>query len=63
LLDGALRYVREVRNEARKVTWPGSRQTMIFTAVVIATVAFLALFIAGVNALLNWALTAILGSG
>ena len=62
LFERISRYVREVRNEAKKVTWPSSRQTMAFTGVVILMVAVLAGFMAGFNALLNWALTAILGT-
>jgi preprotein translocase subunit SecE len=61
LMERVSRFVREVTNEAKKVTWPTSRQTLAFTAVVIATVAVVALFIAGVDALLNWALTVIVG--
>lgn len=55
------RFVREVTNETKKVTWPTRRQTLAFTGVVILMVAVVALFMTGINAVLNWALAAILG--
>ena len=61
LLEGVVRYVREVRNEARKVVWPTSRQTMIFTVVVIVAVAIMAGLIYGFDELLTFLFKALVG--
>jgi len=34
-----IQFLREVRSELRKVVWPTRQQTMMYTIVVIATVA------------------------
>ncbi|MCL4425476.1 MAG: preprotein translocase subunit SecE [Firmicutes bacterium] len=53
---GITRYFREVRNEVRKVIWPNRKQTMIFTAVVLITVAILAVFIWVADVVLSFGL-------
>jgi preprotein translocase subunit SecE len=47
------RFSREVRAEMRKVVWPDRRQTTVFTVVVLASTAFIALLIWGFDSLLN----------
>jgi preprotein translocase subunit SecE len=47
------RYVREVRNEARKVVWLTRRQTLTYTAVVVVATAVLAAFMYGFDILLT----------
>jgi preprotein translocase subunit SecE len=46
-------YVREVRNEARKVIWLNRRQTLTYTAVVVVACAVLAAFMYGFDILLT----------
>ena len=62
MLERVFRYVSEVRSEARRVTWPNRRQTLVFTGIVVLAVTIVALFIAGVDALLGLGLGAVLGS-
>jgi preprotein translocase subunit SecE len=40
-----VRFLREVRSEVAKVTWPTRRETMVLTAQVIAMVAIAAAFL------------------
>lgn len=61
MLEGVVRYVREVRNEARKVVWPTSRQTMVFTAVVVVSVIVVAGLIYGFDQLLTFLFKALVG--
>jgi len=53
LFERIARYVREVRNEARKVVWLKRRQTMTYTAVVIVACGLLAGFMYAFDELLN----------
>jgi preprotein translocase subunit SecE len=46
-------YVRELRNEMRRVTWPSRKQVESTTAVVILTVFAFAAFFAIVDGILN----------
>lgn len=62
LLERVARYVREVRNEARKVIWPTRRQTLIFTIVVIVAVAIIAGLIYALDQLLSFLFTALVGA-
>ncbi len=61
MLEGVARYVREVRSEGRKVIWPTSRQTVIFTVVVIVAVAVVAALIYGFDQLLSFLFQALVG--
>ncbi len=38
------RFLREVRGEVAKVTWPGRRETLVTTAMVLVMASFTALF-------------------
>ncbi|MCL4555036.1 MAG: preprotein translocase subunit SecE [Actinobacteria bacterium] len=46
ILQGATRFLREVRSELRKVLWPNRRETVVFTSVVIVAVLIVAAAIA-----------------
>ena len=46
---GPAQYLREVRDEMRKVAWPSQRETINLTAVVIALSAAVGLFLGGVD--------------
>ncbi|MDQ7793399.1 MAG: preprotein translocase subunit SecE [bacterium] len=54
------RFMREVRAELKKVVWPDRRETAVYTVVVLASVAVVALTIwvvdNVVSGLLTWAL-------
>jgi preprotein translocase subunit SecE len=43
------RFLREVRAEMEKVTWPGRQEVQAATLVIIALVLILAVFIGGVD--------------
>ncbi len=43
------KFVREVRSEVAKVTWPTRRETMITTGLVFAMVALAALFFLAID--------------
>ena len=53
-------FFREVRSEARKVTWTSRRETWITSVMVAIMVTLAALFFAGVDAVWGWAIPAIL---
>lgn len=42
-------YLRNVRGELAHVVWPSNRQTMIYTALVIAISALVALYLSGMD--------------
>jgi preprotein translocase subunit SecE len=44
MLKNPVEYVREVRSEVAKVTWPTRRETMVTTAMVFIFVVIAALF-------------------
>ncbi len=52
-------FIREVRQEAGKVTWPTRKETMITTGMVF----MLALFFFLVDQVLSWGVKLILGIG
>ena len=45
------KYIREVLAELRKVIWPGKKQMVTYTTVVLVFVAFMVAFIYGLDAL------------
>ena len=51
-------FITEVRNEMRRVTWPGRKEVYATTVVVILTAGFFGLYLWGLdiafNALINW---------
>ena len=55
-----VQFLREVRQEAVKVTWPPRRETMISTALVIAMVLLAAVFFFVVDQVLSWAVRVLL---
>jgi preprotein translocase subunit SecE len=52
-MDDSVQFLREVRVELKKVTWPSRKQTMGSTAVVVILVAIMAGYLGGVDALLT----------
>ena len=56
-------FVREVRQEMSRVTWPTRKETAITTAMVLAMVFLAALFFFLVDQVLGWAVRLVLGLG
>ena len=53
MLEKLQRFLREVRAEMEKVTWPGRQEVQAATLVIIALVMLLAAFIGGVDFLVS----------
>lgn len=56
-------FVRQVRQEAGKVTWPTRRETLITTATVLAMIVLVAMFFFLIDQFFSWGIQIILGSG
>ena len=56
-------YMREVRQEVSKVTWPSRRETVVSTIMVLIMVIFMAIFFFLVDQVLSLGVRAILGLG
>ncbi len=57
------RFLREVRQEMHKVTWPTRRETIQSTVLVLVLSAIFAVFFMLIDSLLGWGVTSILGLG
>ncbi|MBI2874727.1 MAG: preprotein translocase subunit SecE [Firmicutes bacterium] len=44
-ITGLVKFFREVRSELKKVLWPGRRETLVYTGVVIISVLFVSTLI------------------
>ncbi len=58
-----VQFLREVRQEAAKVTWPSRKETMISTGMVVAMVVVSALFFFVVDELMALGVRFLLGVG
>jgi len=56
-------FVREVRQELAKVTWPTRRELAVTTATVFAMVTAAALFFFAVDQIIAWIVQLIMGFG
>ncbi|WP_168190262.1 preprotein translocase subunit SecE [Luteithermobacter gelatinilyticus] len=56
-------FVRQVRQEVSKVTWPTRKETMVTTVMVFIMAAFMALFFLLVDQGLSYIVSLILGLG
>lgn len=56
-------FIREVRQETSKVTWPSRKETGISTAMVFVMVILAAIFFLVVDQVLAWGVKLILGLG
>jgi len=54
-------FVRQVRQEVSKVTWPTRKETMVTTVMVFIMAAFMAIFFLGVDQVLSYLIKLILG--
>jgi len=59
-LEGAKQFLREVKTELKKVTWPSRKDALAGTAVVLVAVFVIALFLgivdSGLSNLIRWVL-------
>ncbi|MBK1865607.1 preprotein translocase subunit SecE [Aestuariivirga sp. YIM B02566] len=49
-----LEFLQEVRQEAKKITWPSRKETMITTVMVLIMVVLASVFFLVVDAILKW---------
>jgi preprotein translocase subunit SecE len=54
-----IRYLRESRDELKKVTWPTQKQTLTYTGFVIGLCLVLAVYLGGLDYLLTLGLEAL----
>ena len=57
------KFIQEVREETRKVTWPSRRETAVTTAMVFVMVAVAAVFFLVADQVIRLAVTFVLGIG
>lgn len=55
------KFIREVRQEVGKVSWPTRKETLISTVMVLVMALVAALFFLLVDGFFSWAIRAILG--
>ncbi len=61
--EGAKQFLREVKTELKKVTWPSRKDTLAGTAVVLVAVFIVGLFLGIVDSLLSNLIKTFLKSG
>jgi preprotein translocase subunit SecE len=52
---------KEARNEIRKVVWPNRQETLQTTMIVVAVVLIMALLLWGLDSLLSWGVSLLIG--
>lgn len=60
---GPLEYFREVKAEAKKVTWPTRKETIASTIAVFLMVIFASIFLYLADQIIAWIISLILGLG
>ncbi len=58
-----LKFLGEVRQEGRKVTWTGRQETIVSTILVFIMSAIMAVFFFGVDSFFSWIINLLLGLG
>ncbi len=58
-----VKFIREVRQETAKVTWPSRKETVQATAMVFVMVAIVAVFFLGTDTVLSFLVQRVLGLG
>ena len=58
-----LEFMRQVRQETAKVTWPSRKETVVTTIMVFLMVFICAIFFLVVDRVLAWAVALVLGMG
>ncbi|MBK5912629.1 preprotein translocase subunit SecE [Rhodothalassium salexigens] len=56
-------FVRQVRQEMNKVTWPSRKEATVSTIMVLIMVFVMMLFFLGIDSVFSWAIQYILGLG
>jgi preprotein translocase subunit SecE len=56
-------FVRQVRQEAKKVTWPTRKETLVTTATVLVMIVLVALFFFLIDQVFSWGVQMVLGLG
>ncbi|PZP84403.1 MAG: preprotein translocase subunit SecE [Azospirillum brasilense] len=57
------KFIREVRQEVSKVSWPTRRETFVSVAMVLVIAVLAAIFFLVVDGLLSWGIRLVLGLG
>ena len=57
------KFIREVRQEAGRITWPTRKETMVSTAMILVMVLISAIFFLLVDNVSAWVIRLILGFG
>jgi preprotein translocase subunit SecE len=60
-MNTAITFLREVRVELGKVSWPSRRQLLLYTGVVIGLSLAIAIYLGGLDTLFAWILTRLVG--
>lgn len=63
MASNLVKFLRDVRTEAGKVTWPTRKETLQTTALVLAMVAVTAIFFLTVDQIIGVAMRALFGVG
>ena len=53
-------FIQQVREEARKITWPSRKEVMVSTVMVMIMVAMASVFFLVVDAILKWGIDKLL---
>ncbi len=56
-------FIRQVRQETAKVTWPSRKETLVTTGMVFVMVFIMAIFFFFADQLLSWGVRFVLGLG
>lgn len=56
------KFVREVRQEARRVVWPTRKETLVTSAMVLVLAAVMAIFFLGVDQILAFGVKTLIAS-
>lgn len=60
-MDRFITFLREVRVELGKVSWPSRQQLMAYTGVVLGLCLFFAIFLGGLDTVFAWILNRLVG--
>ena len=60
-MEKFITFLREVRVELGKVSWPSRRQLLLYTGVVIGLCLFFAIYLGGLDTLFAWILNQLVG--
>jgi preprotein translocase subunit SecE len=59
-ITNPFQYLKDVRQEATKITWPTRRETVVTSMMVLVMVAVSSIFFLGVDAVLKWIVDSVL---